>query len=51
MIPLFEKLPYVSLDEFPTPLQTLDQPGRQISLDNLFIKRDDFSGKVYGETR
>jgi len=55
MIPLFEnyqlmadKLPYVSLGEFPTPVQKLDQPGRQIGLDNLFIKRDDLSGKLYG---
>ena len=55
MIPLFEhhqalarKLPYVSLGEFPTPVQKLDQLGRQLGLDNLFIKRDDLSGKVYG---
>jgi 1-aminocyclopropane-1-carboxylate deaminase/D-cysteine desulfhydrase-like pyridoxal-dependent ACC family enzyme len=55
MIPLFEnypllarKLPYVSLGEFPTPVQNLDQMGKQIGLDNLFIKRDDLSGKVYG---
>ena len=55
MIPLFEhyhllahKLPYVSLGEFPTPVQKLNQLGRQLGLDNLFIKRDDLSGKVYG---
>ena len=55
MIPLFEhypilgrKLPYVSLGEFPTPVQKLDQLGRHLGLDNLFIKRDDLSGKVYG---
>jgi 1-aminocyclopropane-1-carboxylate deaminase/D-cysteine desulfhydrase-like pyridoxal-dependent ACC family enzyme len=55
MIPLFEhhqqlprKLPYVALGEFPTPIQKLDQFGRQLGLDNLFIKRDDLSGKVYG---
>jgi len=55
MIPLFEhhqllahKLPYVSLGEFPTPVQKLVQLGRQIGLDSLFIKRDDLSGKVYG---
>jgi D-cysteine desulfhydrase len=55
MIPLFEyyhllasKLPYVSLGEFPTPVQKLDQLGGQLGLDNLFIKRDDLSGKVYG---
>lgn len=55
MIPLFEhyqilahKLPYVSLGEFPTPVQKLDQLGRQLGLDGLFIKRDDLSGKFYG---
>ena len=54
-IPLFKlysslenKLPHVSLGEFPTPIQKLDQLGRQIGLDNLFIKRDDLSGKIYG---
>jgi len=55
MIPLFEhypllsrKLPYVSLGKFPTPAQKLDQLGRRIGMDNLFIKRDDLSGAVYG---
>jgi 1-aminocyclopropane-1-carboxylate deaminase/D-cysteine desulfhydrase-like pyridoxal-dependent ACC family enzyme len=55
MIPLFEhyqllahKLPHVSLGEFPTPIQKLDQLGGQLGLDNLFIKRDDLSGKLYG---
>jgi len=55
MIPLFEhyqllahKLPHVSLGEFPTPVQKLDQLGRQLGLGSLFIKRDDLSGKVYG---
>ena len=55
MIPLFEtyqlleqKLPYVSLGEFPTPVQKLDRLGKQLGLDSLFVKRDDLSGKVYG---
>ncbi len=55
MIPLFErypllqdKLPYVSLGEFPTPVQKLDRIGRNISLDHLYIKRDDLSGTIYG---
>ena len=55
MIPLFEhypllahELPYVALGEFPTPVQNLGQLGKQIGLDNLFIKRDDLSGKGYG---
>jgi 1-aminocyclopropane-1-carboxylate deaminase/D-cysteine desulfhydrase-like pyridoxal-dependent ACC family enzyme len=55
VIPLFEhhqslahKLAYVSLGEFPTPVQKLDQLGRCLNLDNLFVKRDDLSGSVYG---
>ena len=55
MLPLFEnyqllgkKLPYVSLGEFPTPVQKLDQLGKQLGLSDLFIKRDDLTGKVYG---
>ena len=55
MIPLFEhypqledKLPYVSLGEFPTPVEKLGRLGGDIGLDHLYIKRDDVSGKVYG---
>jgi 1-aminocyclopropane-1-carboxylate deaminase/D-cysteine desulfhydrase-like pyridoxal-dependent ACC family enzyme len=55
MIPLFEhypllarKLPYVALGEFPTPVQKLDQMGRQLGLESLYIKRDDISSKAYG---
>jgi 1-aminocyclopropane-1-carboxylate deaminase/D-cysteine desulfhydrase-like pyridoxal-dependent ACC family enzyme len=55
MIPLFERypllssrLPHVSLGEFPTPVHKLDQLGERIGLENLFVKRDDLSGKVYG---
>jgi D-cysteine desulfhydrase len=55
MLPLFEnykllgkKLPYVSLGDFPTPVQKLDQLGKQLGLSDLFIKRDDLTGKVYG---
>lgn len=54
-IPLFEhylllgnKLPYVSLGEFPTPVEKLDRLGGDIGLDHLYIKRDDLSGRVYG---
>ena len=55
MLPLFEnyqllgkKLPYVSLGDFPTPVQKFDQLGKQLGLSDLFIKRDDLTGKVYG---
>ena len=55
MIPLFErypllgdKLPYVSLGEFPTPVQKLDKLGRDLGMSNLYIKRDDLSAQLYG---
>jgi len=55
MIPLFnqyprleEKLPYISLGEFPTPVQKLERLGEELSVGHLYIKRDDLSGKLYG---
>ena len=55
MIPLFEhypllgdRLPYVSLGEFPTPVEKLERLGGEIGLANLYIKRDDLTGRVYG---
>lgn len=55
MIPLFEqypllleKLAYVPLGEFPTPVQKLERLGAELGVSQLYIKRDDLSGKVYG---
>jgi len=55
MIPLFKqypllggKLPYVSLGEFPTPVEKLNRLGEDIGIDHLYIKRDDLSGNIYG---
>lgn len=55
MIPLFEqypllkeKLAYVPLGEFPTPVQKLERLGTELGLNQLYIKRDDLSGKLYG---
>ncbi|MBM3156987.1 MAG: pyridoxal-phosphate dependent enzyme [Chloroflexi bacterium] len=55
MIPLFknyprlaDRLPYVSLGEFPTPVHKLERLGREIGLNRLYIKCDDLSGKIYG---
>lgn len=54
-IPLFEhypllrdRLPYVPLGDFPTPVQKLDRLGQDIGANHLYMKRDDLSGKVYG---
>ncbi|MCX5995086.1 MAG: pyridoxal-phosphate dependent enzyme [Chloroflexi bacterium] len=55
MIPLFrhypllsEKVPHVSLGGFPTPVQKLDHLARDTGINQLYIKRDDLSGKLYG---
>jgi len=45
---LQEKLAYVSLGEFPTPVQKLERLGAELGISHLYIKRDDLSGKVYG---
>jgi len=54
-LPLFKdyprlagQLPHVSLGRFPTPVEKLEQVGNAIGLKNLYIKRDDLSGTVYG---
>ena len=55
MIPLFEqypllreRLPYIPLGEFPTPVQKLERLGAELDISQLYIKRDDLSGKLYG---
>jgi 1-aminocyclopropane-1-carboxylate deaminase/D-cysteine desulfhydrase-like pyridoxal-dependent ACC family enzyme len=55
MLPLFErypllkeKLPYVSLGEFPTPIEKLELLGQAINAPHLYAKREDLSGKSYG---
>ncbi|MFC1606383.1 1-aminocyclopropane-1-carboxylate deaminase/D-cysteine desulfhydrase [Candidatus Latescibacterota bacterium] len=45
---LKEKLPYVSLGDFPTPVKKLDRLENHIGVDQLYIKGDDVSGKIYG---
>jgi len=54
-IPLFErypllreKLPYVPLGEFPTPVQKLERLGDELGIGQLYVKCDDLSGKAYG---
>ena len=46
--PLGDRLPYVALGEFPTPVQKLERMGKDMGLNHLYIKRDDLSGEVYG---
>jgi 1-aminocyclopropane-1-carboxylate deaminase/D-cysteine desulfhydrase-like pyridoxal-dependent ACC family enzyme len=55
MIPLFERYPllrerltYISLGEFPTSVQKLERLGMKLGINQLYIKRDDLSGRLYG---
>jgi len=55
VIPLFEqypllreKLAYSSLGEFPAPVQKLERLGARLGISQLYMKRDDLSGKLYG---
>jgi 1-aminocyclopropane-1-carboxylate deaminase/D-cysteine desulfhydrase-like pyridoxal-dependent ACC family enzyme len=55
MLPIFEqypllqeRIPYVPLGEFPTPINHLIHLGKQIGTDQLFLKQDGLSGLIYG---
>src|SRR5271157_2691219 len=55
MIPLFErypklaeKIPRLSFGEFPTPVERLSGISRRLKRENLYIKRDDLSSRIYG---
>lgn len=41
-------LAHVALGEYPTPIEKADRLGNRIGVPNLWIKRDDLSGKLYG---
>ena len=54
-IPLFQKypqlrqkLPWIQLGQWPTPVELMEQLGKQIGIPHLFIKREDLSGKLFG---
>ena len=55
MIPLFEQyprlaeaLPYAALADLPTPVERLDRLGAEFAVGQLFIKRDDQTGALFG---
>jgi D-cysteine desulfhydrase len=55
MIPLFEKypglkrnIPHIPLGNFPTQVKRMDNLGKTLDLDNLYVKRDDQSSDLYG---
>ena len=45
---MFESIPYLSLGNFPTPVQHLSNLERALGLKSLWIKRDDLSGPLGG---
>lgn len=52
MIPLFsyfpallQKIPYIALGNFPTPIHQCKNLGEILGIKNLYLKRDDLSGK------
>lgn len=42
------RLPWQRLGTFPTPVARLAALGRQVGHDQLYVKRDDLSGSLYG---
>lgn len=45
---LQEKINWMSLGNFPTPITKLEKLGKVIGGNNLYLKRDDVSGDIYG---
>lgn len=45
---LAEKLDWLPLADLPTPVQQMNFLAEELDEDDLFIKRDDLSGQVYG---
>lgn len=45
---LAEKLDWLPLADLPTPVQPMHKLAEELDEDDLFIKRDDLTGKVYG---
>lgn len=45
---LKEKLPYIQLGNFPTPVSRMAILGQQLDLKNLYLKEDGKSGEIYG---
>ena len=42
------RIPWIQLGNFPTPIQKLDNLGKEIGAGSLYIKQDDLSSKIYG---
>ncbi len=45
---LKEKIPFITLGQYPTPVQRMDRFAHKFGINSLYIKRDDLSGVAYG---
>lgn len=45
---LKEKLPFLEIGNFPTPVERLEKFGKETGIKNIYIKRDDLSSPLYG---
>lgn len=45
---ILTKLPYRGFGDWPTPVQRLDELEQELGVEQLWIKRDDLSAKLYG---
>jgi D-cysteine desulfhydrase len=46
---MINKLPYISLGNFPTPIQKLENLALYLEIPNLYIKRDDLTGRKFAD--
>jgi len=42
------KIPWMPLGNLPTPVQKLENLGKQVGAKNLYVKRDDLTSNIYG---
>ena len=43
-----EQLPHVPIGTFPTPVERHEELARELGIGELWVKRDDLSGEIYG---
>src|SRR4030042_5011600 len=46
--PKLKAIPWVSLGQFPTPVEPMARLGERLGFQRLWVKRDDLSGPRYG---
>ncbi len=46
--PQASAIPHVELGDLPTPVESLDELGAEVGIDQLWVKRDDLTSSLYG---